>query len=228
VSQVAPEYELFSKKLLAAAGVPPPLPPSSGSGRQSGAAAPADAGAPPPPTTVVTSVRAAGLPPAAVIPPGEDDEPPSEGGQPNFSGTWKVVKNENYAAYLDALRVRPLVKLAALRAPTWQIIEHAGADFAVTSKSVVTFRTRYVIDGPASTQTTAGHVTEDTLAWNGDALVLTKKCVSKGYVLTAERRMVSSSRPGVAPQYFTFRQHVTALDGKKPDVDAVSVLQRVG
>lgn len=124
---------------------------------------------------------------------GAPAETPVDGGaKPNFTGSWKCVKNVNYQDFLAVQGARLLVRKAADAAATSQVIMHTGNTITinVTSVGVLNTSVTYTIDAEeATTSELLGRKFEDTLRWAGDRLQLTKINTADQYEIVAHREL---------------------------------------
>ena len=156
----------------------------------------------------------------------EEEESFDKNEFPNFHGTWKMTPNqEQYNAYLEAVRVRMLLRKAIVRAPCYQILRMRADKFEVTTKSIMSLKTVYHVGGPPTKSKITSDHFEDTCFWTGPdtnkVLVIVKKNITKGYELTIKRELL----PG--GDAFHVHNHVKTINGSRPDANFTQLFTRV-
>jgi len=156
---------------------------------------------------------------------GENEKAPP--GRPNLSGTWRMIPNDEYTLYLEAVRIRPLARRALARIPVLQTIRLHGEHCEITTKTLLSFTTACRVGGPATKSKIKNDHFQDRMFWeessnmNGNtaALVLIKDNLTKGYVVTTKRSLAD-------PNTLRADIHIHTHDGSKPDAHFVQLFQR--
>ena len=147
----------------------------------------------------------------------EEEEVPA--GKPHFGGTWKMQSCDNYAGYLEAVRIGPIMRKAMVRVPVSQIIVQRGDKVEITLKTIVAVKTLYHIDGPPTTSSIRNDKFQDEASWDGSDLIVVKKNITKNFTITA-RRQIKGEEMHVLTT-------VTTLNGSRPDANFVQIFSRV-
>ena len=150
----------------------------------------------------------------------------TSGNRPNFTGTWKLTRNENLQSFLAETGVGVIGRKAFDKAKATHEIVHEGNTFRMSVKTLKSFTVGPCeIGGGASFSEIGGALFEDTMSWDGDRLCLRKVNRKKGYVIVGHL----SVRPGrnEQPSEHIFEREVQGLDGSKRGNPAVQYFERV-
>jgi len=139
--------------------------------------------------------------------------------KPSFAGTWKMQPFEQYAQYLEALRIGPIMRRALVRVPIHNVISQRGARLEVTLKTVMSVTSKYVIDGPATKSQIRTDKFHDTATWDGDVLVVTKHNLTKGVTITVRRELEHGGHQ--------FTASTLVSSAQRPDASFVQTFVRV-
>jgi hypothetical protein len=151
------------------------------------------------------------------IPPNED-----ENGFVNLSGTYKLISNENFEAFLEAQGVPWALRSAANQARPIHKITHVGKSVKIQIKGIIESETTYEIDGPPIQTKIQSRVFEDTMRYleSGDGIEVTKRAVVEKYTIFVTRRL-SKDR-----QTITLTSRVIYDEGKNP-IESVQIFRRM-
>lgn len=115
------------------------------------------------------------------------------GEKPDMTGVWKMKSCDNYDAYLEAVRIGPVMRGIIKRAPVWQMIKQNGDDVELLTKtSVMTMGQTYRIGGAPVVTRVRNDRFEDTVYWENDHLMLLKVNRKHKYEILVRRFMKGS------------------------------------
>ena len=122
----------------------------------------------------------------------EDDGSDEDGGAPTLAGTWKLVRSENYPAYLEAIKVGKLLRGVIARAPTSQVISLRGDRVRIVTRGILKMDTTYVVGGPPIEVFVKGSAFLDSVERDGADLLLTKQRVDRTYAIHVRRALTDA------------------------------------
>lgn len=122
----------------------------------------------------------------------EDDRSDEDGGAPTLAGTWKLVRSENYPAYLEAIKVGKLLRGVIARAPTSQVISLRGDRVRIVTRGILKMDTTYVVGGPPIEVFVKGSAFLDSVERDGADLLLTKQRVDRTYAIHVRRALTDA------------------------------------
>ena len=137
-------------------------------------------------------VAAADADDGALADEGEDDGSDEDGGAPTLAGTWKLVRSENYPAYLEAIKVGKLLRGVIARAPTSQVISLRGDRVRIVTRGILKMDTTYVVGGPPIEVFVKGSAFLDSVERDGADLLLTKQRVDRTYAIHVRRALTDA------------------------------------
>ena len=158
-------------------------------------------------------------PPTSLSSDGDDDrKDPSQ--SVNLSGTWQLVENRNFEAFLEAQGVPYLLREAANKARPLHIITHHDKELTIQIKGIVESQTTYIIDGPPVLSEVRGRIFQDSVSFLTNGVQVLKRCDSEQYMIRVCRRLSRNGRQITLTSTAVF-------DDQRPSIESVQIFERV-
>lgn len=142
-----------------------------------------------------TKLRESRLRASQVMPVGVEESTgaDSEDGVLNMTGSYQLVKNDNFEGFLEVQGVPWALRRAANQARPIHKITHVGKSVTIQIKGIIESQTTYIVDGPPVQTSIRGRIFQDAMKYleSGDGIQVSKKAVTENYDITVTRRLNS-------------------------------------
>jgi hypothetical protein len=155
--------------------------------------------------------------PSAQLEAGTTDQPV------NLSGTWQLIENHNFEAFLEAQGVPYLLRAAANKARPLHIITHHGKQLTIQIKGIIESQTTYIIDGPPVTSEVRGRKFQDTVSYIENGVQVLKRCDAEQYTIRVCRRL-SVTNEG---RHIITLTSTALFDDHRPNIESFQVFEKV-
>lgn len=146
----------------------------------------------------------------------------STDGVVNLSGSYKLIKNNNFDGILEAQGVPWALRRAADAARPTHTITHNGKSVTIQIQGIIESQTTYEIDGPPVETNVRGRVFRDQMKYldSGDGIRVSKEGVTENYNIETVRQL-SADKMSI-----TMTSKVLFKD-ERADVVCVQLFQRI-
>jgi len=140
----------------------------------------------------------------------------------NLSGSYKLIKNNNFDGILEAQGVPWALRRAADAARPTHTITHNGKSVTIQIQGIIESQTTYEIDGPPVETNVRGRVFRDQMKYldSGDGIRVSKEGVTENYNIETVRQL-SADKMSI-----TMTSKVLFKD-ERADVVCVQLFQRI-
>ena len=152
-----------------------------------------------------------------------DIEPPLV----DISGSYQLVKNENFEAFLATQGVPWALRGAANRARPKHIITQNGNSITIQIIGIIESTTTYIIGGPPNTSNVRGRIFEDSVTYLEDksGIQTLKRAVHDHYTITVVRQLSSDKMKLTLTSTATFDEKY--VEGPKDPIQAIQHFERI-
>jgi len=115
----------------------------------------------------------------------------TEDGEVNLSGSYKLVKNDNFDGFLEVQGVPWALRRAADAARPTHTITHSGKTITIQIRGIIESETTYQIDGPPVETNIRGRVFRDQMKYldSGDGIRVCKEGITEDYNVETIRQL---------------------------------------
>lgn len=111
----------------------------------------------------------------------------------NLTGSYKLVKNDNFDGFLEIQGVPWALRRAADAARPTHTISHIGKTITIRIQGIIESQTTYQIDGPPVETNIRGRIFRDQMKYleSGDGIRVSKEGVTENYNVETVRKLSS-------------------------------------
>ena len=111
----------------------------------------------------------------------------------SLSGSYKLIKNDNFDGFLEIQGVPWALRRAADAARPTHTISHIGKTITIRIQGIIESQTTYEIDGPLVETNIRGRIFRDQMTYleSGDGIRVSKEGVTEDYNVETVRRLSS-------------------------------------
>ena len=162
------------------------------------------------------------LPSVAAISETSSTLTPEDGGKVNMSGSYLLVRNDNFESFLEVQGVPWALRRAANQARPIHQITHVGKSVTIQIKGIIESQTTYQIDGPPVETNVRGRVFRDQMTYleSGDGIRVSKTAITENYDITVTRRLTTDR------QTINMTSSASFKDGRPP-IESRQVFKRI-
>ena len=156
-------------------------------------------------------------------PEGKDIEPPLV----DISGSYQLVKNENFEAFLATQGVPWALRGAANRARPKHIITQVGNAITIQIIGIIESTTTYIIGGPPNRSNVRGRIFEDSVTYLEDksGIQTLKRAINDHYTITVVRQLSPDRSKLTLTSTATFDENY--VEGPKDPIQAIQYFERI-
>eukprot|EP00521_Asterionellopsis_glacialis_P013442 CAMPEP_0195309680 /NCGR_PEP_ID=MMETSP0707-20130614/38859_1 /TAXON_ID=33640 /ORGANISM="Asterionellopsis glacialis, Strain CCMP134" /LENGTH=249 /DNA_ID=CAMNT_0040373977 /DNA_START=32 /DNA_END=781 /DNA_ORIENTATION=- len=146
----------------------------------------------------------------------------NEEGPVNMTGSYKLLKNDNFEGFLAVQGVPWALRRAADQARPTHHLTHKGKMLRIRIQGIIESETTYQIDGPPVETVIRGRKFRDTVKYldTGDGIQVSKAVVDEDYDIKVTRRLSHDKKE------ITMTSVVTFTNGQEP-VKCVQIFERM-
>ena len=146
----------------------------------------------------------------------------------NMSGSYQLVKNVNFEAFLATQGVPWALRGAANRARPKHIITHVGNSITIQICGIIESSTTYEINGPPNRCNVRGRVFEDTVTYlnDGTGIQTLKHAIYDHYKISVVRQLSPDKSKLTLTSTATFDENYVDGPNKEP-IQSIQFFERI-